>query len=128
MKLITPKELFRAGELVAAKHLVKHGYEVFERNFRSPYGEIDIIACKEHTLAFVEVKTRKKHDLELTLANISYTKQKKISDTAHYYINQNPELCKLETRFDVIVVFHYQASDTYKVLHFEDAFLPVDSQ
>jgi len=59
------------------------------------------------------------------LASISSRKQKNISLTASYYINQNPEFDNFNTRFDVIVVFYFPNDDTYKIHHFDDAFLPV---
>ncbi len=44
------------GEDLAVKHLVKHGYRILGRNFRKPWGEIDIIAARKEVLVFVEVK------------------------------------------------------------------------
>ncbi|WP_411721019.1 YraN family protein [Mycetocola sp.] len=51
-------ELGRRGEDLAARFLEDAGYRVVERNWRCRQGEIDIIASKEDTLVFVEVKTR----------------------------------------------------------------------
>lgn len=44
------------GEDIAVKHLVKHGYRILDRNFRKPWGEIDIVAEKNGVLVFIEVK------------------------------------------------------------------------
>ena len=46
------------GESLAERHLVAAGYSVLERNFRTRYGELDLVACSEHALVFCEVKTR----------------------------------------------------------------------
>lgn len=46
------------GESLAEEHLVAAGYSVLERNFRTRYGELDLIACSERALVFCEVKTR----------------------------------------------------------------------
>ncbi len=43
---------------MAERHLLAAGYSVLERNFRTRYGELDLIACSEHALVFCEVKTR----------------------------------------------------------------------
>lgn len=51
--------LGRAGEDLAAAHLLGQGYEVLERNWRCPRGELDLIARdRDGTLVFCEVKTR----------------------------------------------------------------------
>jgi putative endonuclease len=51
--------LGRAGEALAAEHLVRLGYEIVERNYRTRWGELDIVARVGATLAFCEVKTRR---------------------------------------------------------------------
>jgi putative endonuclease len=53
------RALGRLGEQLAAAHLERLGFAVIERNSRTRYGEIDLIAFDGHTLAFVEVKTRR---------------------------------------------------------------------
>ena len=47
------------GEQIAARHLAAAGYEIVERNYRTPHGEIDLICDHAGTLAFVEVRTRR---------------------------------------------------------------------
>jgi putative endonuclease len=49
----------QAGEDLATEHLVRLGYEIVERNYRTRWGELDIIARCGSTLAFCEVKTRR---------------------------------------------------------------------
>lgn len=44
------------GEDIAVKHLVKLNYTILDRNFRKPWGEIDVIASKDDVIHFVEVK------------------------------------------------------------------------
>lgn len=51
--------LGRAGERLAAEHLRALGYEIVERNYRTRWGELDIVARTGDTLAFCEVKTRR---------------------------------------------------------------------
>lgn len=51
-------ELGREGEEFASKYLLGKKYKIIERNFRAPWGELDIIArARDKTLVFVEVKT-----------------------------------------------------------------------
>ena len=119
------RNLFYTGEDLAANYLKRKGFTILERNYRIRGGEIDIIAQNEDTLIFVEVKTRKKHSMKMTLMNISYTKQKRISLTAERYINQHPENVKPKIRFDVIIIFYYYEDNTYSIKHLEDAFMPI---
>ena len=49
----------RVGEELAAEHLMRLGYEIVERNYRTRWGELDIVARAGSTLAFCEVKTRR---------------------------------------------------------------------
>ncbi len=51
--------LGRLGEDLAADHLVRRGFRILERNYRTRWGELDIVAFDGTTLTFVEVKTRK---------------------------------------------------------------------
>ena len=48
-----------AGEQLAAEHLLRRGFDIVERNFRTRWGELDIIAFDGRTLVFCEVKCRR---------------------------------------------------------------------
>ena len=48
-----------AGEQLAAEHLARRGFRIVERNYRTRWGELDIVAFDGRTLAFCEVKTRR---------------------------------------------------------------------
>ncbi|MDD4310104.1 MAG: YraN family protein [Candidatus Cloacimonetes bacterium] len=125
MNAYSKQELSVIGESIAATHLINSGYAVVCRNFRQACGEIDLIVEKDQRLIFCEVKTRTSHYMEMALASVAYTKQKKISKTAQIYINQNPRFCNHIFRFDVLVVFYFSDTDTLSVHHFEDAFFPI---
>ncbi len=51
--------LGRLGERLAADHLARQGFEILERNYRTRWGELDIVAFDGDTLTFCEVKTRR---------------------------------------------------------------------
>lgn len=110
---------------MAAKYLATKGYTILCRNFRTEAGEIDIVAQSTTALVFVEVKTRSKHSIKQALMNINYTKQKRITLSAQRYINLHPEYVKPRIRFDVIILLFFSDTDTYKITHLEDAFIPV---
>ena len=125
MKNLTKQELAKQGEELAAKYLENKGYTVLERNFRASRTEIDLIVEKDQHLIFVEVKTRSYHTIDSAVENITYRKIRHISRTALQYINQNPALSKHNTRFDVIIALYNKWEESYKIHHFEDAFLPI---
>jgi putative endonuclease len=52
-------DLGRLGEQLAADHLTRRGFQIVERNYRTRWGELDIVAFDGCTLAFCEVKTRR---------------------------------------------------------------------
>ncbi|HEY3759968.1 MAG TPA: YraN family protein [Solirubrobacteraceae bacterium] len=55
------RTLGRHGERLAAAHLQRLGFAILARNVRTRHGEIDLIACDDEILIFVEVKTRRSH-------------------------------------------------------------------
>ena len=97
--------LGRQGEQVAADFLVRHGYEICARNFRVPVGEIDIIARQGEVLAFVEVKTRRGIRYGTPAQAVNFHKQKKIVQTARWFLRQKHLEDRCFCRFDVIEVY-----------------------
>jgi putative endonuclease len=53
------QRLGRLGEQLAAEHLVRRGFQILDRNYRTRWGELDIVAFDGATLSFCEVKTRR---------------------------------------------------------------------
>lgn len=93
----------RRGEDAACAYLERHGYKVVDRNYRCRWGEIDVIAVKGGTLAFVEVKTR--HNLRFGTPGmaVTYAKQQKIRTTALHYLQQQQKGYN-NISFDVIEI------------------------
>lgn len=92
------------GEKEAEKYLTKIGYSILDRNFRSRFGEIDIIAKNGGQVVFVEVKTRTQEMFGTPLEAITHQKLRKIIKTAQYYILRNNIS---DYRFDAIEVRFY---------------------
>ncbi len=95
------------GEDIATEYLKKNGYKIIERNFRRPWGEIDIIAReKDGTLVFVEVKTLKEKGDLMPEDNLTVAKSKKFKKIANAYANANPKLIKekIGWRLDLISI------------------------
>lgn len=107
------------GEEIAAEHLVGAGYKILERNFRCPLGEIDIVARDRETLVFVEVRSRRTDNYGSPLESVGFSKQKKLSLVAAYYLNRHG-LQEMKARFDVVAV-KIRPSQS-EVEHVRDAF------
>ena len=90
------------GENCAVKFLKKNGYKIIERNFRSRFGEIDIIAQKKEYIVFIEVKLRKNDSFGGGAAAVDRRKQERIKKTAAFYLAKMP--MEPNVRFDVVVI------------------------
>lgn len=90
------------GEGVAARYLETQGLSVIERGFRSRFGEIDIIAQNSEVLVFCEVKTRLRDTFGTPQEAVSRAKQRRLTKTAGWYLNQN--YWDGDLRFDVIAI------------------------
>lgn len=82
----TTKEIGDGGEEIAAQYLEKKGYRILKRNFRTSFGEIDIIALDSDTLVFVEVKKKTSDRFGLPGEMITPQKLRKIKRTAESYL------------------------------------------
>jgi putative endonuclease len=111
-KDIARKAAGRVGEQIAADFIVKKGYSLIERNYRKPWGEIDIIAEKGGVVRFVEVKTLSTDFVaDVSRENNSYRpeeqvhpwKLRKVARTAETYMNAKMD--SREYQIDVVGVF-----------------------
>ena len=90
----------RRGEAVAALFLSLKGYRILARRVKTPVGEIDLIARRFGTTAFVEVKARQHRGEEAVALEAVNTSR--ISRAAQYYVSRHPALAQTPLRFDVI--------------------------
>lgn len=97
------KELGKIGEDIAVQHLLNNGYKIIQRNFRTKYGEIDIIAREGKFLVFVEVKTRRGTQFGFPREAVDFYKQIRIKNLANLYIAKK-KLYDAFTRFDVVEI------------------------
>lgn len=96
---------FRFGlsaESRAAMFLIAKGYRILARRFKTPFGEIDIVARRRRALVFVEVKARERAD-EAAEAVTARGKQRIIA-AAELWLARSPAGAQQEIRFDVILV------------------------
>lgn len=97
------RKLGDAGEDLAAAALKKQGYKILERNYRTPLGEIDLIARHRGDLVFVEIKTRRSTRFGQPQEAISAAKQARLQRLAAYYLNQKG-LTATDIRFDAVAI------------------------
>ncbi len=95
--------LGRWGEGLAAEFLVARGLEILSKNFRTPDGEIDIIAKGGDDLIFVEVKTRRNTLYSFPEEAINDEKIEHLESAAGWYLLQHPEY-ENNWRLDVVTV------------------------
>ena len=96
---------FRLGlsaESRAAMLLIAKAYRILARRWKTPFGEIDIVARRRHTLVFVEVKARATADEAIEA--VTGRSQQRIIRAAEMWLAHHPEDGKGDVRFDVIVV------------------------
>ena len=110
------------GEALAAKYLQKKRYKVVATNYRSRFGEIDLIVSDRKFLVFVEVKLRKSEKFASAFEYVDTRKQERIRTTAAIYLSEFPT--NLQPRFDVIEIYAPAGTDTQhpQIHHMEDAF------
>ena len=99
----TNKTIGRLGETVAGKYLISKGYAVMDRNFITPFGEIDLITEQDNVTVFFEVKTRTSDRFGSPLLGITAAKQKSMIKNSLYYLKIKG-LCETPCRIDVIAV------------------------
>ena len=104
-----------AGEDLAAVALKKQGYKILERNWRSPLGEVDLIARHGKFLVLVEVKTRRGSRFGEPQEAVSPAKQNKLRRLADYYLREK-RLKEVPVRFDVVGVTFYNENHEMEII------------
>jgi putative endonuclease len=112
----------RRGEEEAYFWLRRRGYVVVARNYRSPRrrGEIDLIGWDGDVLCFIEVKTRRSHEVKPAEAAVDHDKRKELRSMAREYLRRlssDPAY-----RFDVISVYLEEPSGNRLIELFKNAF------
>ncbi len=108
------KRLGNRGENQACKYLKKSGYSILERNFQNPFGEIDIIAQKDDTVAFIEVKTRLNDNYGAPSEAVDKKRRfRYIKGAEYYFLGKQIEVT---VRFDIIEILRGEIN------HIENAF------
>lgn len=112
------KETGKAGEDAALAFLKKQGFMVLEKNYRTPVGEIDIIAKDRGTLVFIEVKTRTGITFGRPFEAVDHRKKEKIKKVALWYMKGLRQ--EVPARFDVLSILCNNGE--LRIEHIPDAF------
>ena len=115
--------LGRAGERIAREHLERLGYRLLASNYRTRFGEIDLIVCDDTTIVFVEVKTRRAGAAVGSLESVPPRKQRQVrSMAAAWLVEATARPRSRELRFDVVAVTVDGHSRLVRLDHLEGAF------
>lgn len=116
------KNFGQIGENLASRYLESRGYEIVDRNYRKPWGEIDIIAFKDDVCVFVEVKANSKQfkgDFDPEL-RVDERKLSKIIKTAELYMADDLNKSNYEWRVDIVSVTLLESENKVKIRHFKN--------
>jgi putative endonuclease len=116
------KELGNLAENLAGRYLESQGYEIIERNYRKPWGEIDIIVFKDDVCVFVEVKANSREfagnfNPEL---RVDERKLAKIVKTAELYMANEAVRTSHDWQVDVVSVTFIENEHKAKIKHFKN--------
>ena len=99
----------RRGERVAARFLMKLGFDILARRYQAHSGELDIIAFENDTLVFLEVKTRRSRDFGEPWEFVDWQKQQILRRAAEQFIADH-DLGNYSYRFDIVSVLGDEAT------------------
>ena len=128
--MINKQDLGQLGENIACRYLVEKRYKIIERNFRKPWGEIDIIAkAPDKTLVFVEVKTIRQYNNyfvnnDITAENqLTKSKLQKLQRTVSLYAGHYPELINDNKGWQIDLLALTIKENNYVIKHYKNIFL-----
>ncbi len=122
------QDLGLLGEQLALEHLQRRGFALVERNYRSRWGELDLIVRGDDVLVFCEVKTRQfsggaPADASAALEAIGPRKRRQVRSIARRWLNERRKRpLTRELRFDAIGVTVDRAGRLIALEHLENAF------
>ena len=108
------------GERLAEKYLLDRGFELIERNYRTRYGEVDLVMRQADLLVFVEVKTRSNDTFGFPEDSVTPLKQEHLLLAAEQYLDDHPELPE-NWRVDVVAILGKPGATPPEIVWFENA-------
>lgn len=111
----------KIGEEIAARHLREKGYKILEKNWKTKFGELDLIASKNTILVFVEVKLKIGEDFGTPEEMITHHKLQQVQNTAISFLQQNPKIEKQHSgyRIDAVCIVLDSNREVERIDHHE---------
>lgn len=94
------------GEWLASVALMARGFRIVERRYRTPMGEIDLIARRGDLVAVVEVKARR--TLVEAMEAVAHLSETRIEAAADLWLSRQPDAGRLSIRFDLVAVLPWR--------------------
>ena len=117
------KRLGAIGEQLALEHYQRLGFELLERNYRTRWGELDLVVCDSTTLVFAEVKTGVRRASIAPLERLHGDKQRRVRRMASAWMHERRDRRRLPAvRFDAIAVTVDASGSLVALEHLEGAF------
>lgn len=116
--MLVHNEVGKLGETKAAEYLSEKGYEIIERNYRTKFSEIDIVAKQNDFLVFVEVRSKSNEDFGTPEETIDHNKINKISKNAEHYIASHNYDGR--ARIDAICIVFSDYGDLLRLSHYDN--------
>ncbi len=118
-----PQQLGSWGERLAAEYLEKRNYTILARNYRSLFGELDLVAREEFNgdscLVFVEVKTRTSQSSGYPEQAVTKGKWKRLLAAINDFQEEHPHITE-DWRIDVIAIQRISTGQAPQIVHFEN--------
>ena len=111
------------GEDIAIKYLENHGYKILERNYRKPWGEIDVVAQQSDELVFVEVKTQNQEFEWRPEENVTRHKKRQLSKIINTYLKEHRVYSEIDFRVDVLGIIINDETKIAQIEHIQNIIL-----
>jgi putative endonuclease len=111
------KKTGNKGEELATRYLEKKGYKIIERNFRTRFGEIDIVCWDALTLVFVEVKTKIGHNFGEPEEMVNKGKLSQVKRMGEVFLQDKN--IEVQCRIDVVAIVLFENGEVEKLEHYQ---------
>lgn len=118
---MNPQSLGQLGEKKAADYLRKKGYAIVAANFKTKWGELDIVAKKKAVLVFIEVKTLRQKDGFFPEDRVDWKKERQLKKIVQIYLSANKIPLDIPHQIDVVAVEINETGQLVDIRHFENA-------